>query len=70
MRLIAKILFTVFIIIPAAYVKIMREEIDEPGEAARYASKPETLVQPQRNTLLSLLRAFLTRGSTGRQFHE
>lgn len=50
-----------------AKVKIMREEIDEP---ARYASKPENLVQPKRNTFLSLLRAFLTRGSTGRQFHE
>jgi carbon storage regulator CsrA len=50
-----------------ANVKIIREEIDETDEAARYASKPEALMQPQRNSTLSLLRALFTRGSTGRQ---
>jgi sRNA-binding carbon storage regulator CsrA len=48
-------------------IKIMREEIDDLDESARCASKPEDLVQPQRNTTPSLLRALFTRGSTGRQ---
>lgn len=50
-----------------ASVKILREELDELHGSAQYASKPEDLVQPQRNTTPSLLRALFTRGSTGRQ---
>lgn len=49
-----------------ASVKIMREEIDDLDETERCASNPECLVQPQRNTTPSLLRALFTRGSTGR----
>ncbi|AQT61460.1 hypothetical protein B0D95_16105 [Cellvibrio sp. PSBB023] len=50
-----------------ASVKIMRAEIDDLDEPGRCTNNPEGFVQPQKNTIPSLLRALFTRGSTGRQ---